>query len=185
MDEKKISIRDGLGILRASAFFRTEVATAILPLWPQLKCGQAHFENRTYNAEKPPFRRFFWERWSEWQDSNLRHPAPKAGALPTALHPVISLFYPAGRILPNQARYQLRYTRIFNFCHDTTANGKNKVFSVCGHSCGQSHFYAVFCNRGKSCKRMCHKALRHFALPCPGYRHGTPKLIGNTFSARL
>ena len=61
------------------------------------------------------------------------------------------------------------------FCHDTTANGKNKVFSVCGHSCGQSHFYAVFCNRGKSCKRMCHKALRHFALPCPGYRHGTPK----------
>ena len=77
--------------------------------------------------------------------------------------------------LPNQARYQLRYTRIFNFCHDTTANGKNKVFSVCGHSCGQSHFYAVFCNRGKSCKRMCHKALRHFALPCPGYRHGTPK----------
>ena len=28
-------------------------------------------------------------------------PAPKAGALPTALHPVISLFYPAGRILPN------------------------------------------------------------------------------------
>ena len=42
--------------------------------------------------------------------------------------------------LPNQARYQLRYTRIFNFCHDTTASGKNKVFSVCGHSCGQSRF---------------------------------------------
>ena len=60
-------------------------------------------------------------------------------------------------------------------CHDTTARGKNKVFSVCGHLCGQSHFYAVFCNWGKSCKRMCHKALRHFALPCPGYRHGTPK----------
>ena len=25
--------------------------------------------------------------WSEWGDSNSRHPAPKAGALPTALHP--------------------------------------------------------------------------------------------------
>ena len=25
--------------------------------------------------------------WSEWRDSNPRHPAPKAGALPTALHP--------------------------------------------------------------------------------------------------
>ena len=61
------------------------------------------------------------------------------------------------------------------FCHDTTANGKNKVFSVCGHSCGQSCFCAVFGNRGKSSKRRCRKALRHFALPRPGYRHGTPK----------
>lgn len=61
------------------------------------------------------------------------------------------------------------------FCHDTTANGKNKVFSVCGQSCGQSRFYAAFSNRGKSRKRRCHKALRRFALPRPGYRHGTPK----------
>ena len=38
--------------------------------------------------------------------------APKAGALPTALHPVIKLFYPAGRIHPNQAPYQLGHTRI-------------------------------------------------------------------------
>ena len=61
------------------------------------------------------------------------------------------------------------------FCHYTTARGKNKDFSVCGHSCGQSRFCAVFCNRGKSRKRRCRKALRRFALPCPGYRHGTPK----------
>ena len=61
------------------------------------------------------------------------------------------------------------------FCHDTTASGKNKDFSVCGHLCGQSRFCAVFGNRGKSRKRRCHKALRHFALPCPGYSHGTPK----------
>ena len=27
--------------------------------------------------------------WSEWRDSNSRHPAPKAGALPAALHPDI------------------------------------------------------------------------------------------------
>ena len=81
----------------------------------------------------------------------------------------------AATALPNQARYQLRYTRIFTFCHDTTANGKNKVFSVCGHSCGQSRFCAVFGNRGKSSKRRCRKALRRFASPYPGYRHGTPK----------
>ena len=61
------------------------------------------------------------------------------------------------------------------FCHDTTESGKNKDFSVCGHLCGQSCFYAVFGNQGKSRKRRCHKALRCFALPRPGYRHGTPK----------
>ena len=48
--------------------------------------------------------------WSEMGDSNSRHLAPKAGALPTALHPVIKLNYPAGRILPNQARCRLRNT---------------------------------------------------------------------------
>ena len=57
-----------------------------------------------------------------------RHGTPKAGALPTALHPVIKLNYPAGRILPNQARYQLRYTRIFSFCHYTTARGEKQSF---------------------------------------------------------
>ena len=61
------------------------------------------------------------------------------------------------------------------FCHDTTARGKNKVFSVCGHSCGQSRFCAAFGNRGKSRKRRCHKALRRFTSPYPGYHHGTPK----------
>ena len=61
------------------------------------------------------------------------------------------------------------------FCHDTTASGKNKDFSVCGHSCGQSRFYATFSNRVKSSKRRCRKALRRFASPYPGYRHGTPK----------
>ena len=77
--------------------------------------------------------------------------------------------------LPNVAPYQLSHTRIFNFCHDTTANGKNKVFSVCGHLCGQSRFYAVFGNRRKPRKRRCRKALRRFTSPYPGYRHGAPK----------
>ena len=61
------------------------------------------------------------------------------------------------------------------FCHDTTASGKNKVFSVCGHLCGQRRFCAAFCNRGKSRKCRRRKALRRFASPYPGYRHGTPK----------
>ena len=61
------------------------------------------------------------------------------------------------------------------FCHDITAGEKIKDFSVCGHLCGQSHFYTAFGNRGKPRKRRCRKALRRFALSRPGYRHGTPK----------
>ena len=85
------------------------------------------------------------------------------------------VFYPAGRILPNVAPYQLGYTRIFNFYHYTTAGKKIKDFSACGHLCGQSRFCAVFGKRKKSRKRRRCKALRRFASPYPGYRHGTPK----------
>ena len=158
-----------------SAAILAHAPAAVLPLKPPLNSNLQNLKKQTFNAEKPPKRRFFDERWSECRDSNPGPPAPKAGALPTAQHPVMKLGDPAGRILPNQARYQLRYTRIFNFCHDTTANGKNKVFSVCGHSCGQSRFCAAFGNQGKSRKRRCRKALRRFALPYPGYNHGTPK----------
>ena len=70
--------------------------------------------------------------------------------------------------LPNVAPYQLSHTRIFNFCHDTTANGKNKVFSVCGHLCGQSRFCAVFGNRRKTRYRPCRKALRAFVQAAHG-----------------
>ena len=70
--------------------------------------------------------------------------------------------------LPNVAPYQLSHTRIFNFCHDTTARGKNKVFSVCSHSCGQNRFCAAFSNRGKSRKRRCCKALRAFVQAAHG-----------------
>ena len=80
-----------------------------------------------------------------------------------------------GLVVPNHAFYQLNYTRIFNFCHYTTAREKIKDFSVCGHLCGQSRFCAAFGNRRKSRKRRCHKTLRRFASPYPGYRHGTPK----------
>ena len=61
------------------------------------------------------------------------------------------------------------------FCHDTMASDKNKDFSVCGHLCGQRRFCAVFGNRRKTRYRPCCKALRRFALSCPGYRHGTSK----------
>ena len=59
--------------------------------------------------------------------------------------------------------------------HYSTKFVRLKDFSVCGHSCGQSRFYAAFGNRWKSRKRRRLKALRRFVLPRPGYRHGTPK----------
>ena len=68
-------------------------------------------QEKTKPAYNYVIRRFCLQ-WSEMGDSNSRPDGPKAGALPTALHPVIKLNYPAGRIHPNQARYQLRYTRI-------------------------------------------------------------------------
>ena len=82
-----------------------------------------------------------------------------------------------GLLVPNQARYQLRYTRIFNFCHYITAGEKIKGFSVCGHLCGQNRSYATFSSQRKSSKRRCRKALRRFSLTRPGYSHGTPKAV--------
>ena len=122
-------------------------------------------KNRTFNAEKPPFGAVFLKKGG---------PSDRIRT--------------CGILLPKQARYQLRYTRLLSysirlgvfsqtrrdtnfaipgyslFCHDTTARGKNKAFSVCGHSCGQSRFYATFSNRVKSSKRRCCKALRRFAM---------------------
>ena len=59
--------------------------------------------------------------------------------------------------------------------HYSTKFVRLKDFSVCGHLCGQSRFYAVFNDWGKSRKHRCRKALRRFASPYPGYNHGTPK----------
>ena len=70
--------------------------------------------------------------------------------------------------LPNVAPYQLSHTRIFSFCHYTTAGRKIKDFSVCGHSCGQIRFCAVFGSRRKTRYRPCRKALRAFVQAAHG-----------------
>ena len=45
------------------------------------------FSNKNTSAQR--WNPLWTLMWSEWRDSNPRHPAPKAGALPTALHPDI------------------------------------------------------------------------------------------------
>ena len=76
---------------------------------------------------------------------------------------------------PNQARYHLRYTRIFSFCYYTTARAKIKDFPVCGHSCGQGRISVRFGDSSKSRKRPCRKAFRAPASQGVDGVHSTPK----------
>ena len=87
------------------------------------------------------------------------------------------VFYPAGRILPNQARYQLRYTRIFNLSHYITAVEKIKELFCLWSLCDQTRSHAAFGNRSRSHKTrpsqgtaqigqgFCHEALLLYRLP--------------------
>ena len=133
-------------------------------------------KNRTFNAEKPPFGAVFLKKGG---------PSDRIRT--------------CGILLPKQARYQLRYTRLLSYsirlgvftqmsrATNCTTPGylvvmiiarkscDLKFFPVCGHSCGQSRFCAAFGNRCKSSKHRRHKTLRRFASPYPGYNHGTPK----------
>ena len=80
-----------------------------------------------------------------------------------------------GLLNPNQARYHLRYTRIFSFCHYTTLGAKIKDFPVCGHSCGQGRFPVRFADPAKSRKRPCYKAFRASASQLVDSVRTTPK----------
>ena len=80
-----------------------------------------------------------------------------------------------GLLNPNQARYHLRYTRIFSFCYYTTAQAKIKDFPVCGQSCGQSRFSARFGDPAKSRKRPCCKAFQASAFLVVDGAGATPK----------
>ena len=70
--------------------------------------------------------------------------------------------------LPNVAPYQLSHTRLFTFLSLYHGGEENQRFSVCGHSCGQSCFCAVFGNRRKTRYRPCCKALRAFVQAAHG-----------------
>ena len=104
-----------------------------------------------------------------------------------------------GILLPKQARYQLRYTRLWScfirlgvfsqmwrgtssatpgysiLSYYTTLQVKIKDFPVCGHSCGQGRFSARFCKPVKSRKRPCCKAFRASTFLVVDGVHSTPK----------
>ena len=80
-----------------------------------------------------------------------------------------------GLLNPNQARYHLRYTRIFSFCYYTTPQAKIKGFPVCGHSCGQGRFSARFHRPVKLRKRPCFRAFRPSSFRVVDEVETTPK----------
>ena len=80
-----------------------------------------------------------------------------------------------GLLNPNQARYHLRYTRIFSFCYYTTQQAKIKDFPVCGHSCGQGRISARFYCPAKSRNSPCFRAFRPSAFRVVDSVRTTPK----------
>ena len=81
--------------------------------------------------------------------------------------PIFSFAF-VSRQFPNQARYQLRYTRIYTF----SVSGNLTVY---GQSCGQRRFRGNIYPAGKSRKGPRCKGFRRFSFTRLGYRHGTPK----------
>ena len=96
--------------------------------------------------------------------------APDA-SIPVTLYGPSDRIRTCGILLPKQARYQLRYTRLFSFLsgwayspkagalpaalhpdiqfflHDTMRRRKKQVFRVCGRRCGQARFCESFSTR--------------------------------------
>ena len=64
-----------------------------------------------------------------------------------------------------------------NFAHLYAVGGRqhNSMDAVAEMQRTNIAAYALRLYWWKSRNRRCRKALRHFALPRPGYRHGTPK----------
>ena len=80
--------------------------------------------------------------WSEWRDSNPRHPAPKAGALPTALHPVILLYVCFALVA------LLRYPKFFARCSLRRILTATPFRPTCirhRRRQGHSHYTPIFC----------------------------------------
>ena len=163
------------GYLLVTIIARNSCDSKFFPVCGHL-CGQSDFATRfccRVKSRKLPCCKGF--RALAVRIVDRQRNAPKAGALPTALHPVIELFYPAGRIHPNVACYQLHYTRIFCCGHYSTKLVRFKVFPVCGHLCGQSGFLARLCCLEKSRKRPCFKGFRALAVSIMDRQRIAPK----------
>ena len=113
--------------MAVSAAIRTRVPVAFLPLKPPQNSNHQNRKNRTKNAEKPPKQAVFLRKVVGVRGLEPRASCSQSRRATNCATPRYEVVGLSGRFLPKQARYQLRYTRLWN-CF------------ICGLSCGLSRF---------------------------------------------
>ena len=101
--------------MAVSAAILTRVPAAFLPLKPSLNSNRTNRKNRTKSEEKPPKQAVFLRkvvRVTGFEPAASCSQSRRATNCATPGYEVVG--WP-GRILPKQARYQLRYTRLSVF----------------------------------------------------------------------
>ena len=113
--------------MAVSAAVLVRVSTAFPPLEPSLNSNRLNRKSRTKNAEKPPFQAIFLPKVVGVRGLEPRASCSQSRRATNCATPRYEVVKLSGRFLPKQARYQLRYTRLWN-CF------------ICGLSCGLSRF---------------------------------------------
>ncbi len=98
-----------------------------LPLELSLNSNRPKHKSRTKNAEKPPETAVFLRKMVGVRGLEPRASCSQSRRATNCATPRYEVVGLSGRFLPKQARYQLRYTRLWN-CF------------ICGLSCGLSRF---------------------------------------------
>ena len=111
-----------------------------------------HTNKKCYKPQKR-----FIAFWSEWRDSNSRHPGPKPGALPTGPHPeiwiaVLTGVAPYSRFaaLSGCKQKQASATPTKQLGH--TRRYQKPLYMVCAQNATKR--YVVFRRREKNCRQM-------------------------------
>ena len=113
--------------MAVSAAIRAHAPATFLPLKPPLNSNRPNCKSRTKNAGKPPEKAVFLPKVVGVRGLEPRASCSQSRRATNCATPRYKIVELPGRFLPKQARYQLRYTRLWN-CF------------VCGLSCGLGRF---------------------------------------------
>ena len=98
-----------------SAAALTHVPAAVPLLKPPQNGNHQNRKNQTKNAEKPPKQAVFLQNLVGVRGLEPRASCSQSRRATNCATPRYEVVGLPGRILPKQARYQLRYTRLWNF----------------------------------------------------------------------